>query len=122
MMRNYKIALFVLCFILASSVTVLAADFLEVKVILSENNGQNPMVYYFKLPPDSNYTLLELMERKFVVEHTNGFITSIQGRAASDKASTAWFFTINGEMAMVGAGQYKIKHNDVYQWDLRSWK
>ena len=52
------------------------------------------MVYYFKLPPDSNYTLLELMERKFVVEHTNGFITSIQGRAVSDKDSTAWFLLL----------------------------
>lgn len=120
-MRTYRIVLFMLVIMLAASATVLASDFTQVQVILSENNGANPIIYYFKVS-NNNYTLLELMERKFVVEHTNGFITSIQGREASNADSTAWFFDINGEMAMVGANQYRIKDNDVYHWDLRSWK
>lgn len=121
-MKQIKIILLTLVLVLAGTLTVLANDSLDVQVILSENNGENALVYYFKLPSDSNYTLLQLMERKFVIEHTNGFITSIQGRAASDSKSTAWLFDINGEMAMVGASQYRIKAGDSFQWDLRSWK
>lgn len=97
-------------------------DTIDVKVILSENNGQNPITYYFKIPKDKNYTLLELMERKFTIEHTGGFITSIQGRQASNADQTAWMYDINGEMALVGASQYQIKDGDVYHWDLRPWQ
>lgn len=97
------------------------SDTINIKVILSENNGENPIVYYFKLSKDTNYTLLELMERKFVVEQENGFITSIQGRAASTEERTAWMYEINGQMAMVGAADYRIKDGDVYHWDLRKW-
>ena len=71
---------------LFSAVALSESDTINIKVILSENNGQNPIVYYFKLSKDTNYTLLELMERKFVIEQQNGFITSIQGRAASTEA------------------------------------
>ena len=95
---------------------------IEIKVILSENNGQNPIVYYFKIPSDKNYTLLELMERKFLIEHDNGYITSIQGKMASMADQTAWMYDINGEMALVGAAQYRIKDGDVYHWDLRTWQ
>lgn len=106
---------------LFSAVALSESDTINIKVILSENNGQNPIVYYFKLSKDTNYTLLELMERKFVIEQQNGFITSIQGRAASTEARTAWMYDINGEMAMVGAADYRIKDGDVYHWDLRKW-
>lgn len=121
-MKNFKMILLILILVFGGTLTALADNSIDVQVTLSENNGQNPLVYYFKLPSDSNYTLLQLMERKFVIEHTNGFITSIQGRAASDSKSTAWLFDINGEMAMVGAGQYRIKAGDSFEWDLRSWK
>lgn len=104
-----------------SSSLAVESDIINIKVILSENNGENPIVYYFKLSKDTNYTLLELMERKFVVEQENGFITSIQGRAASTKERTAWMYEINGQMAMVGAADYRIKDGDVYHWDLRKW-
>ena len=97
------------------------SDTINIKVILSENNGENPIVYYFKLSKDTNYTLLELMERKFVVEQENGFITSIQGKAASTEERTAWMYEINEQMAMVGAADYRIKDGDVYHWDLRKW-
>ncbi|HKM16766.1 MAG: DUF4430 domain-containing protein [Firmicutes bacterium] len=99
-----------------------AGDTVDVKVILSENNGQNPLAYYFKVPKDNQYTLLELMERKFLVEHDNDFITSIQGKKASNTDQTAWMYDINGEMALVGAAQYRIKDGDVYHWDLRPWQ
>src|SRR5690606_2874115 len=32
------------------------SDTINIKVILSENNGENPIVYYFKLSKDTNYT------------------------------------------------------------------
>lgn len=96
-------------------------DTIDVQVILSENNGQNPITYYFRIPKDTDYTLLELMERHFLIEHDKGYITSIQGKKASNADQTAWMYDINGEMALVGAAEYRIKDGDVYQWDLRKW-
>jgi len=92
---------------------------IDIKVILSENNGVNPIVYYFKVPKKANFTLFDLMQHYFVIEHQNGYITSIQGKTVTSK--TAWLYTINGEMAMVGAKDYKIKDGDVIHWDLRKW-
>lgn len=125
-MKNKSLYLIILLagvvlFGLFTTVGAAESDTINIKVILSENNGENPIVYYFKLSKDTNYTLLELMERKFVVEQENGFITSIQGRAASTKERTAWMYEINGQMAMVGAADYRIKDGDVYHWDLRKW-
>lgn len=125
-MKNKSLYLIILLagvvlFGLFTAVGAAESDTINIKVILSENNGENPIVYYFKLSKDTNYTLLELMERKFVVEQENGFITSIQGRAASTKERTAWMYEINGQMAMVGAADYRIKDGDVYHWDLRKW-
>lgn len=123
-MRNARLVLvllFVLVFIFNIPNAVFAENTINIKVVLSENNGENPIVYYFKLAGDTNYTLLELMQRKFIIEHDNGFITSIQDRAASNKDKTAWMYTINGEMAMVGAAEYQIKNGDEFHWDLRKW-
>ena len=125
-MKNKSLYLIILLagvvlFGLFTAVDAGESDTINIKVILSENNGENPIVYYFKLSKDTNYTLLELMERKFVVEQENGFITSIQGRTASTEEQTAWMYEINGQMAMVGAADYRIKDGDVYHWDLRKW-
>ena len=123
-MRNARLVL-VLLFVLVSIFNmpnaVFAENTINIKVVLSENNGENPIVYYFKLGSDTNYTLLELMQRKFIIEHDNGFITSIQDRTASNKDKTAWMYTINGEMAMVGAAEYQIKNGDEFHWGLRKW-
>lgn len=123
-MRNTRVIL-VLVLVLVSIFTlpntVFAEETISIKIVLSENDGENPIVYYFKLAGDTNYTLLELMQRKFIIEHNSGFITSIQGKVASNTDKTAWMYTINGEMAMVGAGQYKIKNGDEFHWDLRKW-
>jgi len=120
--KSFFVTLFSIVLILACiSTTVFALDTLNVQVILSENNGENPVVYYFKLDKNTNYTLLELMQRKFLVEDDNGYITSIQGKEATASDRTAWMYDINGEMALVGAGDYRIKDGDVYHWDLRKW-
>lgn len=120
--KSFFVILFSTVLILACiSITAFASDTLNVQVILSENNGENPVVYYFKLDRNTNYTLLELMQRKFIVEDDNGYITSIQGQEATTAAKNAWMYDINGEMAFVGAGDYRIKDGDVYHWDLRKW-
>lgn len=113
--------LVILLFFSVISSSILAADTIDIQVILSENNGENPVVYYFKLDGSSNYSLFELMQRKFIVEDDNGYITSIQGRKATNTDQTAWMYDINGEMAFVGAAQYQIQDGDVFQWDLRKW-
>lgn len=120
--KSFFVTLFSTVLVLACiSTTVFALDTLNVQVILSENNGENPVVYYFKLDKNINYTLLELMQRKFIVKDDNGYITSIQGKTATTAAKNAWMYDINGEMALVGAGDYRIKDGDVYHWDLHKW-
>ncbi len=112
---------FMLIALLMISVGVLAQNNpVEVTIVLTQDNGENPVTYIFRT--QGNESLFQLMQRKFVIAHTNGFIDSIQGKASSNEKSTAWFYTINGNMAMVGADAYSYKNGDLINWDLRSWR
>lgn len=118
--QKWTVIVLVTLLVIVSVTSLGAASEKNIKVILSTNNGENPLAYYFKLD-DAKLSLLDLMQRYFIVEDDNGFITSIQGKAASNADQTAWMYEINGEMAMIGAAQYQIKDGDVYHWDLRKW-
>lgn len=94
---------------------------MDITVILSENNGNNPLYYYFKLDDTLKYSLFDVMQKYFVITHDNGYITAIQGKEATTQAHTAWMYDINGEMALVGAKDYIVKDGDLFSWDLRKW-
>jgi len=52
---------------------------------------------------------------------TNAFITSIDGRTASDEKREFWAFYVNGKQAEVGAGTYVVKNNDTIEWKIETY-
>lgn len=68
--------------------------------------------------------LLDVMKENFDVEvQEGGFISSING--INDDEGTlkkAWMFYVNGEMAMVGAGEVELKDGDEILFDFQSWE
>ena len=66
--------------------------------------------------------LLYIMQKNLKIVDNAGFITSIEGVEAKTEDKMAWFFQINGEDSMVGAGDYKLKNGDKIHWDLHSWE
>jgi hypothetical protein len=68
-------------------------------------------------------TALQALERKADVETSYGgrFVASIEGLAGSLSSQHAWFYSVNGIEADVGATEYRLRPDDVLWWDYRSW-
>jgi hypothetical protein len=61
-------------------------------------------------------------ERKVTLRYGGGFVQSIDGLAGRGATGTRdWFYWVNGKEASVGAGDIKLRPNDVVQWDYRDW-
>ena len=66
-------------------------------------------------------TALEILKSKFHVETTDfagfgEFVNAIGGVEASD--THFWAFYVNGEMSMVGAGEFETSNGDRIEWRL----
>ena len=66
----------------------------------------------------SGDNLLKVLKDNFEIEEDNGFITSIEGKSQNEKEGIYWLYTINGESAEIGAGDYEIKDKDVIVFTL----
>ncbi len=51
----------------------------------------------------------------------NAYITSIDGRMASEADKEFWSFSVNGKQAQVGAGSYFVKNNDTIEWKIETY-
>ncbi|MEJ8751998.1 DUF4430 domain-containing protein [Lagierella sp. ICN-221743] len=56
--------------------------------------------------------LLDVMKRNLEVEEKDGFITSIDGHMQDEDSKKYWLYTVNGEMAEVGANQFELRDRD----------
>lgn len=51
-------------------------------------------------------------------EAENAFVTSIDGRVASDAKREFWALYVNGKLSDVGAGSYIVKNGDKIKWQI----
>ncbi|MFA6082306.1 MAG: DUF4430 domain-containing protein [Patescibacteria group bacterium] len=76
----------------------------------------------FSYSGQDGQTALDLLKSKATVvtsgEGVNAFVTSINGRAASDSKKEYWSFLVNGAAASVGAGSYTTKSTDTILWKI----
>lgn len=90
-------------------------------VYLKVNNKQN-FIKYVLLP---GKTALDLTKKGAAVmtkgDGINAYITEINGQTALDSKKEYWAFYVNGKMAEVGAGSYKLKNNDRIEWKLENY-
>lgn len=93
------------------------ADTLETTLV--EKKANNVIEY----KGSDGKTALELLQTAATTEISgtgaNAFVTSINGVDA-DSNSQYWAYTVNGEMASVGAGSYITKNDDIIKWELTS--
>ncbi len=63
-------------------------------------------------------TLMDAMQEHFDIVHSDGMITSIDSHEQDIDAGRYWLYDVNGEMAMVGAGDYELAEGDLVEWKL----
>ena len=70
-------------------------------------------------------TALDLLRKTATIETkgegANAFVTTINGRAADSSKKEYWAFYIDGKLAEVGAGSYKLKDKDKLKWKLETY-
>jgi hypothetical protein len=65
--------------------------------------------------------LLDTLKSNVKVVESKGFITSINGKAQDAKKNLYWMYKVNGKVANVGAGDYKLKSGDKVEFYLGSY-
>ena len=94
----------------------------EVRITISIDHGSEH-INEESISIEEGDILLDVLEENFYIESDDsGFITSIERVEASDEEKTAWIYTVNGEMATVGAGDYELSPGDEVVFDLQSWE
>ena len=70
-------------------------------------------------------TALDLTKEKADVvtkgEKENAYIIGINGIGAQNSKKEFWAFYINGKLATVGAGSYKLKEGDKIEWKIEKY-
>ncbi len=94
-----------------------------VQVTISQNNGEKTITEK-EVKIEEGTTVMDVMKNNFEIETASGggFITTIEGLKAEKSEKMAWFFTVNGEEAQVGAKEYELEPGDKLVWDMHSWE
>ncbi|WP_053219355.1 DUF4430 domain-containing protein [Virgibacillus senegalensis] len=90
-----------------------------VMITVSENEGEN-IITEKDVEIEEEAILLDVMKENFEVEETDGFITSIEGVSQNEEKGKYWMYTVNGEMAEVGANEYELHPEDEVTFDLQA--
>ncbi|THE15043.1 DUF4430 domain-containing protein [Bacillus timonensis] len=96
-----------------------------VTVVISKNNGEEMIEEKeIEIATDKEVTVMDIMQENFEIEtqFDGAFVASINGIAGSDEDKTSWFYSVNGEEAMVGANEYKVEPEDKIEFDLHKWE
>jgi len=96
-----------------------------VTVVISKNNGEEIIEEKeIEIESGKEVTVMDVMQANFDVEtqFDGAFVASINGVAGSEEEKTSWFYSVNGEEAMVGANEYKLEPEDKIEFDLHKWE
>jgi Domain of unknown function (DUF4430) len=96
-----------------------------VTVVISKNNGEEIIEEKeIEIESGKEVTVMDVMQENFDIEtqFDGAFVASINGVAGSEEEKTSWFYSVNGEEAMVGANEYKLKPEDKIEFDLHKWE
>jgi hypothetical protein len=96
-----------------------------VTVVISKNNGDEIIEEKeIEIESGKEVTVMDVMQANFDIEtqFDGAFVASINGVAGSEEEKTSWFYSVNGEEAMVGANEYKLEPEDKIEFDLHKWE
>lgn len=89
----------------------------EVSVVV---DGEEQEDLSQSLEVTENTILLDAMDEVYDLEGEDGFITAIEGHEQDPDNNKYWLYSVNGEDAPVGAGEYELQDNDQIEWRLES--
>ncbi len=94
-----------------------------VLITITKDHGEE-YIHEKEVPIEEGDILMDVMEENFYIEtEQNGtFITSIERVAAKEGEKKGWIYTVNGEMAKVGAAEYELKPDDKVVFDFQAWE
>ncbi|WP_167577756.1 DUF4430 domain-containing protein [Ammoniphilus sp. YIM 78166] len=94
-----------------------------ITIVLSKENKQEVMEEKH-VEITEGQTVLDVMKAHYQVTtaYNDAFITGINGIEGNEKDKTAWFYSVNGMEATVGANEYKLQPDDLLQFDFRKWE
>ncbi|KGX83604.1 hypothetical protein N783_01975 [Pontibacillus marinus BH030004 = DSM 16465] len=94
-----------------------------VQVTVSQNNGEK-VIAEKEVEIKEGTSVMEVMKNNFDIKAASGggFITTIEGVKAEQSEKMAWFYTVNGKEAQVGAKEYELEPGDKVVWDMHSWE
>ncbi|MYL55094.1 DUF4430 domain-containing protein [Pontibacillus yanchengensis] len=95
----------------------------KVQVTISKNNGEET-IEEKELSIEAGQTVFEIMDENFKLEtdKSGGFITAVEGVKAKEEDKMAWFYSVNGKEAEVGAKEYELQPGDTISFDMHSWE
>ncbi len=93
-----------------------------VLITISKNAGEETLDEK-TVPIEEGALLIEVMEEHFDLEtdFDGAFIVSIDGVGPEEDEEIAWMYTVNDEVAMVGANEYELEPGDEVVFDLQPW-
>jgi len=95
----------------------------NVRVVVTQDFGSQVVLDKYVLPKKGE-SALEVLQRVAEVEtkYGGGFVVRINGICSRyPKVKKDWFYYVNGILANVGAGGYKLCPADVEHWDFHEW-
>ncbi|MDQ0222544.1 DUF4430 domain-containing protein [Streptococcus moroccensis] len=65
-------------------------------------------------------SVMDVLENNFTIEEEDGMVTVIDGVSQDPSKNTYWMYTVNEQMAEVGAESYELKANDKVEFYLET--
>ncbi|WP_330949584.1 DUF4430 domain-containing protein [Virgibacillus sp. MG-45] len=92
-----------------------------VVITISKDKGKEQITEK-EVPIKEDAILMDVLKENFQIEEEGGFINAVEGIAPKKDEKKAWMYSVNGEVANVGAAEYKLKPGDKVTLDLQSWE
>lgn len=95
----------------------------KVVITISKQNGEE-VITEKEVAVKDGQTVMDVMKEHFDLETGSGggFITTIDGVKANAEEKMAWFYSVNGKEAEVGAKEYELKPGDTVTFDMHTWE
>lgn len=94
----------------------------EVVTITISKDDNDEVITEKEVAIEDGAILLDIMKENFELEEEGGFISSIEGNEQDEDAGKYWIYSVNGEDAPVGAGEYELSAGDQVNFDLQAWE
>lgn len=97
------------------------ASEVPISITISEDEGDE-VISEEDVDVEEGDILMDVMEDHYDIEEEDGFIHSIEGVAPEEEEERAWMYSVNDEMAEVGAAEYEVEADDDIVFDLQSYE